>query len=298
MTFQIGRLFHVIHISDDLPTLDAWYDDVYAPRWGIMDNTYSEHEMRYASLPVVADTIVETMAPARVPGAESLPVARFEAKFGRRWHSLAWYVDDVGEIYDHLQQRGVRLTGHHGSAVGSRPQRGPIYTHPRDTHTQLEFYSPVPDIDFRFHDDFDATAWERHPIGIKRLAYATIVVGDVARATDFFTEGLHGHVICERQSTLTMTRNVYVLIGSDTVVELAQPLDGESLAGRDLATNGDMCHAIAWHVNDLDATAEYLASRHIRVIDRDDATLVADPADSFGAVTRFTTDDIPGDPRG
>ena len=40
MTLNIGKMFHIVHISEVLGPLDAWYDDVFAPKRGIMDNNY------------------------------------------------------------------------------------------------------------------------------------------------------------------------------------------------------------------------------------------------------------------
>ena len=29
----IGKLFHIIHLTGDLPSLEAWYDDVFGVRF-------------------------------------------------------------------------------------------------------------------------------------------------------------------------------------------------------------------------------------------------------------------------
>jgi Glyoxalase/Bleomycin resistance protein/Dioxygenase superfamily len=297
MTFEIGRLFHIIHISEDLAPLDAWYDDVFAPIRGIMDAGYSEVEKRDASLIVIGDAIIEPMAASKVEGAAEKPVGRFFNRFGRHWHSLAWYVDDVGPLWDRMRELNVRVVTDGGEELPTRPTDGSLFTHPRDTHTQLEFYPHVMPIDPRYRDDFDPFAWEQHPLGLRRLAYATVVVDDLDQATATFVEGFGGRKISENVSDLTETSNVYVAVGDTTVVELAKPLSEDSLAGLDLARNGDMCHAVAWQVNDLDQTREYLASKGIKVLQSDEHTLLADPADTYEGVMRFTTDAIAGDPR-
>ncbi|MFA7323968.1 MAG: VOC family protein [Candidatus Nanopelagicales bacterium] len=297
MSFKIGKLFHIIHISDDLAELDAWYDDVFNPTRGIMDAGYSEIEKRDASLIVIGDAIIEPMAESDVEGSELMPVGRFYSRFGRHWHSLAWYIDDVGECWESMTGQNVRVVTDGGVPLPERPTSGSLFTHPRDTHTQLEFYPHVMPVDPRYASDFDAFAWERLPLGLKRLSYATVVVADLDKATKTFTDGLGGKLIHESTSDLTGTRNVYVAVGETTVVELALPLEPDSLAGHDLAANGDMCHAVAWQVLDLDRAADYLATKGIRVIGRDATTLLADPDDTFGAPMRFTTLAIPGDPR-
>src|ERR1700760_3943404 len=170
MPFQIGRLFHIIHVAEDLDPLDAWYDDVFAPRRGILDQHFSEVEKRDASLIVIADAIIEPMAQSKVEWAELMPVGRFTARFGRHWHSLAWYVDDVGPLWESLHDRQIRLYTDGGIPLPERPSDGSLFTHPKETHTQLEFYPHIMPSDVRFDADFDTRAWEQHPLGISRLA--------------------------------------------------------------------------------------------------------------------------------
>ena len=94
-----------------------------------------------------------------------------------------------------------------------------------------------------------------------------------------------------------MTKNAYLAVGGHTIVELAQPLEAGSLAGRDVAQNGDIMHAVAVQVADLDRAEQHLTGQGVRILDRDASTLLADPGTTFGAPFRFTTGAIPGDPR-
>lgn len=172
-SFTIGRLFHIIHISEELAPLDAWYDDVFSPVRGIMDGGYSEIEKRDASLIVIGDAIIEPMAVSKVEGAEELPVGRFTARFGRHWHSLAWYVDDVGPLWESMQAQNIRVVTDGGVPLPTRPTGGSLFTHPRDTHTQLEFFPHVIPTDPRFSPTstrlrgrsirWGCAAWRRRP---------------------------------------------------------------------------------------------------------------------------------------
>jgi catechol 2,3-dioxygenase-like lactoylglutathione lyase family enzyme len=187
-----------------------------------------------------------------------------------------------------------------GRPTGERSatSNGSLFTHPKDTGTQLEFYPHVMPSDPRFAPGWDGEWWAaNHPLGLRRLAYATLVVRDMDRAVDMYVGGLGGKLLYEDTSVLTGTRNVYVLIGADTIVELASPASGDSLAGQDLVAYGDMLHAVAFRVNSLPAAEKHLAGKGIGVIARDDHTIVADPQKTFGAPFRFTTWDVPGDPR-
>ncbi|HEX4244301.1 MAG TPA: VOC family protein, partial [Acidimicrobiales bacterium] len=112
-----------------------------------------------------------------------------------------------------------------------------------------------------------------------------------------FAGVLGGSVIDEGSSALTGTVSTYVAIGPETVVELAVPSDAGSLAGQDLAALGESCHALAFAVGDLAQVADHLKAKGIGILAQDDTTLLADPADTFGAPFRFTTRAVPGDPR-
>jgi hypothetical protein len=50
-------------------------------------------------------------------------------------------------------------------------------------------------------------------------------------------------------------------------------------------------------VADLDRVAAHLGQVGVSVVSRDKTAIVVDPADAFGAVFRFTTERIAGDPR-
>jgi hypothetical protein len=86
-------------------------------------------------------------------------------------------------------------------------------------------------------------------------------------------------------------------VGDHTIVELAQPLESGTLAARELQQNGDIMHAVAFEVADLDRAEQHLTAKGVRILERDATTLLADPDTTFGAAYRFTTAAIPGDPR-
>ena len=71
MSLNIGKMFHIVHVAEALGPLDAWYDDVFVPRRGIMDDDYLALEMREGSLLAIGDTVIETMAPSVIPAPRS-----------------------------------------------------------------------------------------------------------------------------------------------------------------------------------------------------------------------------------
>jgi catechol 2,3-dioxygenase-like lactoylglutathione lyase family enzyme len=272
-----------------------------------MDGNYAEPIRRMASLLVIGDTIVEAMSPSPGPEAVTLPIGRFQARFGRHWHSVAWFTDDVGRVWDQLTAYGIRVITPRGGP-GERPLEGDIYTHPKDTFSQLEFFQPQvanggpaapgPFADPRFEPDWPAP-WlaSPNPLGIERLAYVTIVVPDLAQATAVYCEGIGATLLHEASSGLASTTNAYVAVGPETVLELAQPTEGDGLAGRELAAHGGMCHAMAFTVADLDRVEAHLGRQGVGIAGRDETTILTDPDDCFGAPFRFTTWSVPGDPR-
>lgn len=312
MAFRIGKLFHLIHLSDDYDELDNWYWDVFSVRGGWHHGPggqYLEIEKRDANLVALADIVIEPMAPAmRVDGWDVLPVGRFYKRFGRHWHSIAWFVEDILDLYDTLRANDVRVFALGGGGMDQRPERTrPIYTHPKDTVGALELMerrlpperSGPPGGDPRFLPGYDPGWWAKHhPLGIERLSHVTIVCGDREKAKRVYGGIMGGRVLHEGDTPLTQTRSTFVAVGDDTIVELATPDGGESLAASDHEANGDILHAVTWKVIDLGRAEQHLASHGIHVLDRDATTLLTDPRDTYGAVMRFTTANVPGDPRG
>jgi catechol 2,3-dioxygenase-like lactoylglutathione lyase family enzyme len=289
MSFEIGPLFHVIHVTDDLDALDQWYVDVFgAHRW--MPKHYSAIERRDASLLCVGDIPLEPMATVARDGAERTPIGRFSAKVGPHLHSVAWYVEGADELHASMLAQGVRVVGDGGLPPGAPGTSGALYTHPRDTCSQLEFYpGPFPPGDPRFEPDWSSAWWAtHHPLGILGLSHLTIVVADLARAVTFYTDGLGGRLVREDEADLTGTKDAYVAVGRDCIVALSTPTTAGSLAARDLDRNGDILHALTFRVADLDPAAAHLAAHGVSVIARDDETFITDPSDTFGAVLGFT----------
>lgn len=294
----IGKLFHIIHITDDLAGLDAWYDEVFAPQRGFLDNHYLDSEKRDASLIVIGDAVVEPLAPAfRIEGWDISPIGKFYRRFGKHWHSIAWYSDDTGAIWDGLKQAGVRVYVNGGFVASERPTDEAIMTHPKDTIAQLEFMKRPAGFDTRFNDGFDPRWWaENHPLTLEYLGSTSVVTRDLGRAKDIYIQALGGTLLQEVDVPLTGTRSAFVLLG-DTVVELAQPT-GAGLAAVDLAENGEIHHSATWKVRDLAAAQRHLESNNVKIVDGDGHTLIADPQTTHGAPMRFTDLAVPGDPRG
>jgi catechol 2,3-dioxygenase-like lactoylglutathione lyase family enzyme len=299
----IGKLFHIIHMTGDLPALEAWYDDVFSVRRGFMDHNYAPGLKRDASLLVLGDAVIEALSPAfRDEGWDALPLGRFYKRFGTHWHSIAWYTDDVSDLRRRCTDAGIRVVLDGPEVHGADgPAYPPMVTHPKDTFAQLEFVqeSVLERLDPRLRQDWDPDWWvHSHPLGLQRLAYTTVVTSDIDRARHIYADVLGGTPLHDNVSELTGTANSYVLMGNETVVELATPVRDGTIAAAELAAFGNAQHAATFKVSDLDRAAKYLASKGITVTDRDELTLVTDPATTHGVPFRWTTWTVPGDPRG
>jgi len=293
---NVTRLFHVIHVVDDLAAAEAWYDRVFAGQYFFRGN-YSPSEQRDASIFAVGDFVLEPMTPAREPGAAEKPVGRFQARFGAHLHSIAFYVRDLPEIWEKLRARGVRIVGDGGGALDG-PPKGAIYTHPRDTGGLLEFMEAPPDggFDLRLKPGWSNAFWrDSHPLGIEACSHLTLVVRDLERARSLWVDTLEGRPFHERESARDATRSLFVAVGDETVVELAQPT-GPGAAARELEQNGEILHAVSFRVRDLARGAAHLRGLGL-AIESHDGAIELGPEQALGARYRFGTSALPGDPR-
>jgi catechol 2,3-dioxygenase-like lactoylglutathione lyase family enzyme len=176
-----------------------------------------------------------------------------------------------------------------------------FFTYPKDTFGQLEFQgrhgAGIGHRDPHLSPEWTGAFWrDEHPLGIERTSHLTTVVRDVDRARPFYERVLGASVF--HTETTDGRRSAFAMVGNETVVELAQPLTGDSLLGRDLAGHGELPHAVTFKVRDVDAAERHVDVCGMRVADRSGETLVVEPADLCGAVVAFTARSLPGDPRG
>jgi catechol 2,3-dioxygenase-like lactoylglutathione lyase family enzyme len=277
----------------------------------MFEEHYSPAEERDATLAIFADYVVEPMVTREPLDSARLPVGRFRARFGTRFHSVAFYTDDVEDVYRRLAAHGVRITADGGAPLDGPPKRGAIYTHPRDTFGLLEFMeprvggkggAPVGDVlgecyDPRLRGDYSPLPWlERHPLGIVRTSQLGVLVRDLVRARELFVDVLGGRAFHEDPRTPRATHSVFVALGTGSVIELARPHAEDSPEGAELARSGEMLHAVTFRVRDLDRAEEHLRSCGLRLA-RTRHEIEIDPDAAMGAVYRFTDLDLPGDPR-
>jgi hypothetical protein len=305
MAFKIGKNFHVIHMTNDVRDLNLWYYDVFSVRQ-FMPESYMEAEKRDASLVLLGDLCVEPLAPAfRVEGWERMPLGRYYTQHGKRLHSLALYVDEgMEDLYRTLRAAGVECRGTAGVLLTGDYVDGPVFTHPRDTFTQLEFI-PAPNVpggpsmlrDPRFAPGWSASWWaDYHPLQIQKVSHLTLSTSDLARASDLYLGLLQGTLLHEGDNPVHGSHSVFVLVGDDTVVELAQPM-GEGPLQADMVRFHHSLYSLTFKVRNLGEARSYLESKSVKFAAGDATTLVTNPDTTQGCVMGFTTSEIPRDPR-
>lgn len=201
----------------------------------------------------------------------------------------------------HLRAAGVRCYTTGGVPVESDEAPRALFTNPRDTYTQLEFVSAEMATlmrDPRFKSEWSPSWWaDRHPLHVQKLSHVTVTTRDVAQAARFYETVLHAPVVHRGDMPSSRSRSVFVLVGEDLMIELAEPLDESSPIARDMDRYHESIYSVTYKVRDLTGAEEYLSGKGVRFAADDGTTLVTDPATSQGAVMGVTTWSIPGDPR-
>jgi catechol 2,3-dioxygenase-like lactoylglutathione lyase family enzyme len=293
--FKIGKIFHLTHVVKDLQAADRWYDEIFAVNR--FYHGYEKLASREASLILIGDLVVEPVMLAKVPNAEHTPIGRFLARFGEHFHSIAWYVDDVGAMATDLNEKNLRLYNVTGKVVKPPLRTQAIWTHPKETHALLEFAATGNYIaDPRLKPGWTTAPWREHPLGIDRTSHITVLFGDLNAAKTLYVDLFNGKLLHESEVP-GRKRSAFIAVGEDTVIEAAQPLTAASPEGRDLETNGEGVHAVMFKTLNLKRASEFLKSKgqHIESISADTFTL--NTADSFGMVVSFTDSAIPNDSR-
>jgi catechol 2,3-dioxygenase-like lactoylglutathione lyase family enzyme len=294
--FKIGKLFHLTHVVSDLAAVDKWYDEVFG-----VTRFYRGYEKmagRDASLIAIGEVIMEPMMPARVANLQNPSVKKFHDRFGQHFHSIAWYVDDVAGISAQLDKHGLRLFNISGKTVKPGEESFAIWTHPKETHGQLEFaaigkYTIDPRLQPAWSNDY----WgARHPLGIERASHISVNVRDLPSAKRLYCDVLGGKLIHEEESA-GIKSSAFVAVGADSVVELAQPLSSTSPEAHDMEQNGEGAYSIVFKTRDLSKANDFLKSKQLRPEAAGKDSIVLGKDQAFGMVVGFTQHALPNDPR-
>jgi len=293
----IGKLFHVTPLVDSIGDAEYFFNSVFSPL--CMIRNYSPHWHRHGAVYVIADTSIEPMEclPPR-DGEPATSWYRYVEKYGPRVHNLAFYTSDGAELAARLEAAGVRTTD---AGAG-----GTVFAHPKDTPGMLEFFEVPAEpgywVDPRFSPEWPAFRddfWAgRHPLGVVRLSHITVVVHDRTEAARFFVDVLDAVPLPEQASRVDDADATFVLVGEDTVLELAQPRSDACPIARDLEVVGQGVTGITFQVRDIERALAYLEPRQSPVARRDVHELTFDLARTWGTEYRLTDRVLDGDLRG
>jgi catechol 2,3-dioxygenase-like lactoylglutathione lyase family enzyme len=288
---RIGKLFHLTLLVDEFDGPERFFNGVFSPL--CMMRGYSSHWHREGAIYIIAETSIEPMyvLPPR-EGEEGTSWYRFMARYGPRVHNPAFYVDDTEELARRLDAAGVRTT------LGGT--EATVFAHPKDTPGMLEFSPSGAVRDPRFTSTWDAFRrefWPRHPLGLQRLSYVTVLVDDVDDAAGFYVDVLDAVPLGENPASIADSDARYLLVGEDTVVELAHPRAPESAAGRELREAGQGATAVTFQVGDIPAAENHLRTWEAPIVHVNTTSIVLDRKRTWGVEYRFTTRALAGDPR-
>jgi hypothetical protein len=151
-----------------------------------------------------------------------------------------------------------------GKTIKPGEERFAIWTHPKETHGQLEFAAIGKyTIDPRLQPAWSNEYWgARHPLGIERASHISVIVRDLPTAKRLYCDVLGGKLIHEEESA-GLKISAFVAVGTDSVVELAQPLSSTSPEVRAMEPNGEGVYSIIFKTRDVAKANDFLKSKQI-----------------------------------
>jgi catechol 2,3-dioxygenase-like lactoylglutathione lyase family enzyme len=292
---RIGKLFHLTPLVDSLGDAEYFFNRVFSPL--CMMRNWSDHWYRHAAIYVIGETSIEPMECLPGPGDHRTSWFRYVDRFGPRVHNMAFYVDNIEDLAQRLEEAGVRITdGGSGQTT--------VFCHPKDTPGMLEFHPATggswEQVDPRFRPEWPAfrdAYWSNHPLGLQRMSHITIVVDDLPAAEKFYVDVLDAAPLPEQAATVEGGSARHLLVGEDTVVELMDPGDADSAAARDLQRVGPSVTGVTFTVHDVAAAGRWLTLLEDCVAEQTDHELRLDLAKTWGCEYRFTDRVLTGDPR-
>ncbi|MEW2622488.1 VOC family protein [Streptomyces sp. NPDC048106] len=296
----IGQMVHVVHMSDDVQQLRRFYEDVLGGYvyMGVDEPNYFDREDRYATLLMVGDLCVETMAP-RMPADPKLPVGKFYRKFGRHLHSVGYKVEDLAGLADRLLARGVRIAKPGGGSIEElAPDTHYFFPSPRDTAgLMVELCRTDMPGDPRVQETWSSLEgmWRNHPLTLDRFSYVTLGVRDLESAVSVYVDVMQAVPVQTGVDEDLAARYATLQLG-DCLLQLAEPSGADSSLGRHVERWGNMIYSLRFRVRDLDSAESWLNKNAVRTTRVRPELFVTEVEDTFGAPMFFSTEDIEGDP--
>lgn len=158
---------------------------------------------------------------------------------------------------------------------------------------RLEFLAHGLDNDPRTRPGWSPARWrDAHPLGLEGLQSIGVSTRDLDLARQVFGEKLGWAEVARRSTAIA---DCVAFDVGDTVVEAIQPLDPASeLARHAEETKG--IWSLTFQVRAIEAAADYLRGKGLRLIERRARSFTIDPAQAFGRRLQFTDERIGGYP--
>jgi hypothetical protein len=299
--YGIGLMVHVVHMTGDVAKLNTFYEEVFGGLiyMGTDEPNYLPNEDRWASLIMISDLCIETMAP-NMPADPAKPVGRFYTKFGEHLHSVGYLVEDLVGLGDRMIGDGIYIGMPGGGKIEKMdPNLYYFYPSPRDTAgLMVELCQTHMPNDPRELDSWTSQQklWKTgHPLGLHRMQYVTLGVKDLDTAVKRYVETMQAVPIAEGIDAGGQYKFQTLHLG-DCLLQLAEPLEETSMLGQHVARWGNMIYSITFRVSDLDSAQKWLNSKGVRTSRPSEGVLAANPEDTFNAPYFFTTTVLALDP--
>jgi len=298
--YGIGNMIHFVHMTDDVNKLNDFYARVFGGYryMGIDELNYLPPEDRWASLVMVADTCIETMAP-NFPVDVNKPVGKFYSKFGQHLHSVGYKVDDLAGLADRLLEKGIYIGAPGGGKIEKLdPETVYFYPSPRDTAgLMVELCKVDMRNDPKDQDTYTELMrlYEQHPMTFDRFSYVTLGVKDLDSAVATYVDVMQAVPIQDGIDDDLQCKYMTLQLG-DCLLQLAQPLEMDSDLGRHVEKWGNCIYSLRWKVLDLDSAEAWLNKQGVRTTRLRENLVYCNVDDTHGAPMFFTTEEIPGDP--
>jgi hypothetical protein len=290
-------MVHVIHVSDDAQQLREFYERVFGAfvYMGVDEPNYLPEEDRYATLLMIGDLCIETMAP-KMPADPLFSIGRFYGKFGCHLHSVGYQVDDLGGLTGRLLERDIGISKPGGGRlVEVDPEVAYLFPSPRDMAGLLvEFTTHEMHNDPRVRETWSSLErmWRTHPLTIEQFSSVILGVRDLEWAVATYVDSVQA-VPVESGSDPELQARYQTLQLGDCVLEISEPLDEESDLGGHVARWGNMIYGLRFRVRDVSAAERWLTSCGVRTTRLREDLLVTDVEDTFG-VPIFLGTERPG----
>ena len=247
---RVLRFFHATHAVRDVHPARIAYLIAFG---GItfLENYYA-NEDRDGVLLYVANQIVEVQAP-RNADAQERTFARFLARHGEAWHSMAFTVKDAREAGVRLREAGYQIVTEHPGFLMLHPRStGGVVVELCDVEIDTDpYYLPG------WNRDWAATRTDRP----RRLALIACVVPALAPMVALLTEQLDGRVTAETDVLWPQPARCVDIAISDICVRLLCPVEGDDgPLTRYLAGPRSGVYAVGWEIVDTQAAAAIFAA--------------------------------------